>query len=293
MKRIIIAGGTGYIGRYLMSRFLQLGYDVFLVSRNPGYIQWDTNELTQAFEGALLVINLAGKSINCRHSIKNRKKILSSRINTTQMIGNAIKSCKNPPLLWINSSASGIYQSSDNKPMTEVETVFGTDYLAEVSIKWEKTFFDFELPFTRQIAVRTSVVLGKNGGALEPLKLLTRMGLGGKQASGNQMFSWIHLEDYFQIICFALKNNSLTGIINCTSPNPLSNNNLMSELRRILQVPFGLNAPKILIQLGAFIIGTESKLILNSNYIIPKRLIDAGFKFTYPDINSAISNLVT
>lgn len=292
MKKVIIAGGTGFIGNYLTTRFLENGYDVFMVSRKPDHVQWEVNELSHALEGAELIINLAGKSINCRHTDKNREAIIQSRIDTTTMIGNAIKKCKNPPELWINASATGIYLPSVDTPMTEDETELGNDFLADVVTKWEKTFFDFKLLSTRQIALRTSVVLGKNGGALSPLVQLTRFGLGGKQASGKQMFSWIHIEDYFRILVFALENKNIEGILNCTSPKPVSNSNFMRVLRKTLLMPIGIPAPKLAIQLGAIFIGTEPELILNSSYVIPERLIETGFTFTFPDISSALIDIL-
>ncbi|MEI8272740.1 MAG: TIGR01777 family oxidoreductase [Paludibacter sp.] len=292
MKKVIIAGGTGFIGSYLKTRFFENGYDVFLVSRLPDHVRWEVDELSHALEGAELVVNLAGKSINCRHTPKNREAILQSRIDSTTKIGNAIQNCKNPPKLWINASATGIYQSSEIKPMTEYETELGNDFLAEVVTKWEKSFFDFQLSSMRQIALRTSVVLGKNGGALSQLVRLTRFGLGGKQASGKQMFSWIHLEDYFRILVFALQNKNLEGILNCTSPQPLSNTDFMRILREILHMPIGIPAPKLVIQFAAIIIGTEPELILNSSFVTPKRLTEAGFSFRFPSLNSALIDIL-
>ena len=145
---------------------------------------------------------------------------------------------------------------------------------------------------TRQVALRTSVVLGLNGGALQPLVWLTRFGLGGKQADGNQIFSWIHLEDYFRIIQFLMDETSLQGIVNCTSPNPLTNKDFMHSLRKRLKVPFGIPAPRWIIKIGARLIGTEPELLLNSSYVVPKRLIDAGFKFNFPQIDGALENLL-
>ena len=293
MKKIIIAGGTGFIGNYLATRFLEAGYTVFLVSRLSSHLQWDVNELLDAFEGAELVLNLAGKSINCRHTLSNREAILSSRIETTTMIGKAINNCKNAPELWINASATGIYKPSEIKPMTEDEMDLGTDFLAEVTKKWEEKFYSFNLLKTRQIALRTSVVLGKNGGALSPLVHLTRFALGGTQASGRQMISWIHIEDYFQIILFAMQNKNLQGVLNCTSPEPVSNKHFMKELCNTMRVPIALPAPEIAIRFGAMLVGTEPELILNSSYIVPKRLDEAGFKFIFQDISSALKNILT
>jgi uncharacterized protein (TIGR01777 family) len=292
MKKVVIAGGTGFIGKYIAQRFLEKGYFVKIVSREPDQTSWNENDLKKVLEGAELIINLAGKNINCRHTEANRKAIIDSRISTTQMIGLAIKACKNPPKLWINASANGIYLPSVNHAMSESETTFGTNFLAEVVSAWEKSFFDFQLIETRQIALRTSVVLGKNGGALTPLIWLTRFGLGGHQANGNQQFSWIHIEDYFRVLIFALENETLVGVINCTSPEPLPNRLFMRTLRCIMHVRIGLNSPEFAIKLAAKIIGTEPELILNSSCVVPKRLIDAGFKFSFPKLSLALDELL-
>ena len=291
MKKVIIAGGTGFIGSYLTSRFLENGYNVMVVSREPNHVQWNENELYHVFEKAELVINLAGKSINCRHTAKNREAIINSRIETTTIIGNAIRKCQIPPRLWINASATGIYPPSIDISMTE-DSLVGTDFLAEVVKIWEKTFFDFRLPNTRQIALRASVVLGKNGGALQPLAKLTGFGLGGKQASGKQMMSWIHLEDYFRILLFLMENRELSGVVNCTSAKPVSNKDFMAMLRQTLNISVGIPAPEIGIRIAAKLIGTEPELILNSSNVLPQCLTAAGFEFNFPDIESALTDIL-
>lgn len=292
MKKIVIAGGTGFIGSYLAKRLWEKAYRVLIISRNSEHVSWHPNELVQVLEGAEMIINLAGKSINCRHNEINKKAILDSRINTTLWIGNAIQACKNPPKLWVNASAAGIYKPSTHQAMTEDETEMGVDFLAEVVTLWEKTFFGFRVPETRQIALRTSVVLGSEGGALTPLIWLSRFGLGGTQADGNQMFSWIHVEDYFRILLFMLETDTLNGIVNCTSPTPVSNADFMQSLRKTLHMPIGIPAPKSVIELGALLIGTEPELILNSSYVMPKRLIDSGFQFSFPTIEKALVDLL-
>jgi len=289
--KIVIAGGTGFIGSFINMRFKEIGCDVVLISRQPNHISWQQNEMRQAFEDADLVLNLSGKSINCRYNTKNKNAILASRIETTRQIGEAINKCKNPPKLWINASATGIYKASMERAMDENERKLGTTFLSQVVAQWEKTFFDFGLVNTRQIALRTSVVLGKNGGALSPLILLSKVGLGGVQATGNQMFSWIHANDYFNVLMFLMKTIELKGVINCTSPTPISNKILMSTLRKTLGVPIGIPAPAFIIKIGAKIIGTQPELILDSAYIMPKRLLDSGFHFEFPEIRSALYDL--
>lgn len=293
MKKVVIAGGTGFIGSYLLKRFQESGYTVLIVSRLPGHVSWKPIELEEAFNGADMVLNLAGKSINCQHNDENKKAIIESRINTTLWIGNAVLASANPPKLWINASATGIYKPSFNHAMTEDEKELGTDFLAKVIKKWEKAFFGFQIPETRQIALRTSVVLGRNGGALKPLILLGRFGLGGKQGDGKQMFSWIHVEDYFRILLFLLENNSIQGVLNCTSPEPVSNTDFMDSIRKTLRMPIGIPAPEFAVRLGAKLIGTEPELILNSSFVVPKRLMEAGFQFTFPSSDKALEDLLT
>jgi uncharacterized protein len=292
MKKVVIAGGTGFIGSYLAKRFIETGYQVLIVSRDPYYVSWKPIDMTEAFEDAELVINLAGKSINCPYSEENKKMILDSRVNTTIWIGNAILACKNPPKLWINGSASGIYKPSLDHAMTEDETDLGTDFLSDVVRQWEKVFFGFNLSGTRKVALRTSIVLGRNGGVLLPLVWLSRFGLGGKQAKGTQMFSWIHVEDYFRILEYLIENKALQGVFNCASPEPVNNKVFMHAIRKTIHMPVGIPAPEFAVNLGAKIIGTEPELIMNSSYVIPKRLLDFGFKFTFPDIHKALADLL-
>jgi len=292
MKKVVIAGGTGFLGSYLAKRFPKSDYEVLIVSRSQEHVSWKHEELTRALEGAELVINLAGKNINCRHTEANRKLILESRVNTTLQIGNAAMACKKPPKLWINASATGVYRHSVNTAMTEESGEEGTDFLSDVVREWEKTFFEFNLPETRQVVLRTSVVLNSSGGALKPLVILTRLGLGGKQAGGRQKISWIHIEDYFRILTFLLRITDVNGVVNCTSPSPVSNREFMYKLRKELNMPFGIPAPEFAVKLGAALIQTEPELLIGSSFVLPKRLLDAGFNFSFPTLDLALSNLL-
>lgn len=289
---ILIAGGTGFIGTYLRHRFEKQGDIVKIVSRNDEHIAWKINDLAAALENTDVLINLAGKSINCRHITENKVLILNSRINTTQLLGKAIEICKNPPLLWINASASAIYKPSEVSASVESSTDFANDFLANVVRQWENVFFDFKLPSTRQIALRTSVVLGHNSGVFPTLYNLVRYGLGGKVGNGRQMFSWIHIEDYFRIIMFLSENLSIKSVVNCTSPSPLSNEALMKRIRFHAGMVFGLPAPTFAVKIGAILIGTESDLLLNSCYLFPEVLMNAQFKFKFPTIDSAVTDLL-
>ena len=292
MKKIAIAGGTGFIGTYLVKRFREMDYEVVFISRHSLYKSSTENQLSAILEGAEALINLAGKTINCRHTKSNKKEILSSRIDSTRSLGRAVLACKTPPKVWINASAAGIYKPSITNTATEKETEFGTDFLALVVKQWEKSFFDFQFTTTRQIALRTSVVLGKNGGALKPLVLLTKLMLGGKQGDGQQLISWIHIEDYFQQILFILEQSTISGVVNISAPYPIKNEDFMQSLRQTLNIGIGIPAPRFAINAGAFIIGTEASLILNSVNIAPQKLLDAGYKFHFPTVDSALANLL-
>ena len=289
---ILIAGGTGFIGTYLKKRFEEKGENVKLVSRTGIDVSWVHQSLVDALEHTDVVINLAGKTINCRHTFENKEMILKSRTKATNLLGNAIAACKNPPLLWVNASASAIYKSDEIAPATENSQGLVDDFLADVVRSWEYAFFCFNLPSTRQIALRTSVVLGRSKGAFPSLLRLTRLGLGGKVGNGKQIFSWIHIGDYFRIVEFLIQNVSVNGIVNCTSPSPLSNAELMQRMRNKAKVPFGLPAPEFAVRIGAFFIGTESSLLLNSTNIYPELLLNAGFSFEFGDIDAAIADLI-
>jgi uncharacterized protein (TIGR01777 family) len=293
-KKIVIAGGTGFVGQYLNKKFIAAGYEVIIISRNKNHVNWDNTPLiTEVLENADMLINLAGKSVDCRYNEKNKKEIYDSRIDTTKILGQAIGNCKNPPPIWINSSTATIYRHAQDRPMTESTGETGTGFSVNVATNWEKTFFDFKLPQTRQVALRMAIVLGNEGGVIKPLKNLVRFGLGGKQGRGKQMFSWIHIEDLFRIITFIQQYKQITGVINTASPNPVSNKTLMQLLRKNMGAAFGLPAPEWLLKMGAVIIKTETELILKSRWVIPERLSTAGFQFQFPDLDKALKNILS
>ncbi len=291
--KIIIAGGTGFIGRYLQQRYQDMGYEVILISRSRGDIQWgNTKAIVDALEGAGLVINLAGKSVDCRYNEKNKKEIFRSRTETTREIGEAISQCLTPPRLWINSGTATIYRHAEDRPMTESHGDIGSGFSVDVAKAWENAFFERDLPATRRVVLRISIVLGKNGGAMQPLLNLVRFGLGGKQGNGKQMFSWIHLEDLYRIIRFLETHHDMQGVYNCAAPAPVTNQEMMATIRRAKGIGFGLPSPEWLLKVGAVIIKTETELVLKSRWVLPERLQEAGFEFKYPDLRSAINEIV-
>jgi uncharacterized protein len=292
-KKIVIAGGTGFIGKYFSKKFKALGYEVLIIARNNSHIKWDDKHgIESALNGAEMLINLAGKSVNCRYNQKNKDKILKSRTATTKILGDAILNCENPPKLWINSSTATIYRHAMDKPMTESEGEIGSGFSVDVATNWEKSFFDFQLSNTRQIALRMAIILGKGGGVMEPFVNLVRFGLGGKQGSGKQMFSWLHVEDLFNIILFLQNQKELSGVLNCSAPNPVTNATLMRSLRKTMKASIGLPSPKWMLKIGAVLIGTETELILKSRWVIPDKLQKAGYQFKFPDIEGALKDIL-
>ncbi|MGM9929488.1 MAG: TIGR01777 family oxidoreductase [Bacillus sp. (in: firmicutes)] len=293
MKKVILAGGTGFIGKYFEKQFKELGYEVKIISRQHQHLSWeDRTDIIEALEGAELLINLAGKSVNCRYNEANKLEIMHSRIRTTTILGESILACTTPPKLWINSSTATIYRHAEDRPMTEANGEIGSGFSVDVATTWEKTFFDFHLPNTRQVALRIAIVLGKDGGVIIPYRHLARFGLGGIQGKGNQKFSWIHIEDLFQIVLFLKERDNLNGIFNCSAPYPVSNRELMKEIRNAMNVSFGLPSPRWLLELGAIFIKTETELILKSRWVVPDRLKREGYTFTFPTLYQTLQDII-
>jgi len=291
-KKIVLAGGTGFIGRHLKSFYQQLGYQVIIISRESGDVHWDDSKgMIAALDKAALVVNLAGKSVDCRYSEKNKALIFSSRLETTKKIGDAILACSHPPVLWINSSSATIYRHAEDRKMTERDGEIGTGFSVEVARAWEKALFEFQLPGTRQVALRISIVLGRDGGALAPYVRLARFGLGGAQGSGHQMFSWIHIADMVAIVRF-LEQNPLEGVFNVAAPDAVNNKTFMQLLRHEVHMPLGVPMPAPLVRFGAGIIGTSSELLLKSRWVYPENLLQNGFVFSYPELKGALKQLL-
>ncbi|MGH3689571.1 MAG: epimerase [Microbacterium sp.] len=308
--RVVIGGSTGFMGRYLLARFLAEGREVVTISRSGADIRWgDQVEIDRAIDGAALVIGLAGKSVNCRYTPENRAEIFRSRLDTTASLSTAVARASNPPALWVNSSTATIYRHAEDRPMTESTGEIGTGFSVEVAKAWEKALFADELPGTRRIALRSSIVLG-HGGVLGPVKDLARLGLGGSQYDGRwpvsaarraagtghvpgaqrgrQRFSWVHVEDAARIIDFLEQTPSLDGPVNAASPHPVDNAEFMATVRRVLGVRIGVPMPRWMLELGAIGMRTETELILKSRWVLPEKLTTAGFEFRYPSLEEAI-----
>lgn len=292
-KKVVLAGGTGFVGQYFEKRFTELDYDVKIISRQSPHISWENEqEIIAALENADMLINLAGKSVDCRYNARNKREILKSRIETTNALGNALLACNNPPSVWFNASTATIYRHAEDKPMGEETGEIGSGFSVYVAKEWEGAFFAFDLPHTRQIALRIAIVLGDHGGVMGPLENLVKYGLGGAQGSGNQMFSWLHIEDLFNIVQFLESRDDLSGVFNCSSPYPITNRDLMKHLRKSMHAKVGLPSPKWLLEMGARFINTETELVLKSRWVIPERLEREGFTFKYEKIESALEQII-
>lgn len=298
MKTLIIAGGSGFLGKVLEDYFSTKNYSVKILTRNPkreNDIYWnakDLGEWTKVLENSDVLINLTGKSVDCRYTATNKKLIHDSRIDATHILGLAINLCSQPPMLWINASTATIYEGSLNKENDEHTGVIGDDFSMNIAKSWEHALYSITNPKTRKIALRTSIVFGKDGGALIPLKTLTKFGLGGKQGSGKQKVSWIHEDDFVSAVDFLIDHTDLEGNFNLCVPKPTDNTSLMTALRKTLTIPIGISHPEWLLKIGAQLIGTETELILKSRNVIPKRLLDNNFIFKYKSIENALSDLL-
>jgi uncharacterized protein (TIGR01777 family) len=293
MKKIVLAGGSGFIGKYLKTKFEKLSYEVVIISRQKNFVNWnDEDEIIKALTNADVLINLAGKSVNCRYNKKNKREILESRTETTKILGRAIHKCSAPPSLWINAATATIYRDAKERPMTESTGETGKGFSVEVAKAWEETFFEFHLLNTRQVLLRMAIVLGKDEGVMKPLKNLVRFGFGGKQGNGNQMFSWIHIEDLCRIMLFINEHKNLEGVFNCSSPNPVTNKTFMQKLRHFMKIKIGLPSPKWLLEFGAIFIGTETELVLKSRWVLPERLLNDGYDFLFPSVDKAFEDLI-
>ncbi|WP_294244396.1 TIGR01777 family oxidoreductase [uncultured Chryseobacterium sp.] len=296
--KIIIAAGTGFLGKNLEQYFTAKGHQVYILTRNPkrrSEFYWDANTLGEwknLLENADVLINLAGKSVDCRYMPKNRQEIHDSRINSTKVLQQAVDQCRSKLKVWMNASSATIYIHSETHLNTEENGIIGDDFSMNICKSWEQEFFKTTTEEVRKVALRTSIVLGNNGGAFPKLKTLTKFGLGGNQGRGNQKVSWIHIHDFCKAVEYVIDHHNLLGPVNVTAPNPLSNEKFMAALRREMNIPFGLNAPAWQLEIASVVVRTETELLLKSRNVYPDKLLKNGFEFTYPKLATALKDLV-
>ena len=307
MKRIILAGGSGFLGRALADHFLNGQWDVVILTRSPNktsstgrQVAWDACTIghwQRELEGATAVVNLTGRSVDCRYNARNRKEILDSRVNSTRVLGEAIGRCAQPPQVWLNASTATLYRHTFDRPWDESGEVEAEEeakdaFSVDVGRAWERTLEEAQTPRTRKVALRMTMVLGMGKNSVFPvLCRLVRLGLGGQMGNGGQFVSWIHEVDYCRAVEWLINHNDIHGVVNLAAPNPLPNREMMKTLRRICRVPFGLPATNWMIEVGAFLLRTETELIIKSRRVIPRRLLDSGFQVQLPTIREAFENL--
>ncbi len=311
-KIIVIAGGTGFMGVEMCSYFGKENKIIILTrnipnaqnnrnsqtyneaSKNVQYIEWDAKNIgawANFLEGCDVLINLTGRTVNCRYTKKNKAAILNSRIDATNILNKAVNKLIKKPTLWINASSATIYNSSYTKPNDEYVDNFATNFSVDVCRKWEAAFFKSEHIAVRKVALRMAITLG-SGGVLIPYFNLLKYGLGGTQGSGIQMFSWIHIEDLCRMIEWTYTNENIHGVLNAASPNPVTNKELMTTFRKLCGTKFGFPIYIWMLKLGAKLIGSEVELVLKSRNVIPTKAIQNGFTFKYPILKNALSEII-
>jgi len=308
--RIVIPGGSGQIGQILARHFHGQGHAVTVLSRHPGDAPWrtehwngrDSGAWCAALDGADVVINLSGRSVNCRYNEANRRDIEDSRIGATTLVGRAIEQAAHPPALWMNASTATIYRHSLDRPMDEAGGELGGSepdapaawrFSIGVATSWERAFFEARTPRTRRIALRSAMTMSADrGGVFDMLLRLVRAGLGERAGSGAQFVSWVHYLDFTRAIEFLIAHAELAGPVNVCAPNPLPNRDFMRVLRRSCGARIGLPATRMMLELGAMLLRTETELILKSRRVVPGRLLSAGFEFHFPDWRGAAQDLV-
>ncbi len=308
--RVVIPGGSGQVGRMLARHFYALGHAVTVLSRNPRPAPWcvrlwdgiSPGDWISELENSDVCINLAGRSVNCRYGAANRRSIHESRVRSTRLLNDVIVLLARPPRLWINASTATIYRHALDRPMTEADGELGGNepgapdawnFSIQVAKAWEEAFFSTPTPRTRKVATRSALTLSPDrGGVFDTLLGLVRHGLGGRQGPGTQFVSWIHETDFVRATDFLIAREEISGVVNLASPGPLPNVEFLRVLREVWGARIAFPIPKWLIEIGAFLMRTESELVLKSRRVVPARLLAAGFQFSFPEWPAAARDLV-
>jgi len=307
--RVVIPGGSGQVGTILARAFHRDGHDVAVLSRRPQIrpwrvIEWDGVTLgswCSVVDGSDVVINLAGRSVNCRYNPVNRRDILLSRVESTRVVGEAIARAQRPPRTWLQASTATIYAHRYEAANDEWSGALGGNesnapsswrFSIEVARAWERAFDDAVTTATRKVTLRSAMTLSPDaGGVFDTLLGLVRRGLGGSAGNGRQFMSWVHYEDFVEAVRWLIERHDMDGVVNIASPNPLPNAEFMRVLRGAYGMPFGLPAWDWMLELGAAFMGTETELVLKSRRVVPRRLLEHGFTFKFPSWADAAANL--
>ncbi len=300
---IVIFGANGFLGRYLCRHFARNGKEVVAIARSREgwsgdgmFLEWDGRTLgpwALALEGAEAVINLSGRSVNCRYTPTKRREIMDSRVEATRAIGEAIQACKIPPKTWLNASTATWYRHAEDRPQDDWLGEPGTGFSCEVAQSWEDAFFGTAIDAaTRKVALRIAMVLANEEATVyDVLRKLTRRGLGGTMGNGNQRVSWIHMEDFLRAVDFVIDDPFLDGTINVTAPEFPTNRGWMRTFREAVGMPVGIPAARWMLELGAILMGTETELVLKSRWAESVRLRDAGFRWRWGRAVDAVADL--
>jgi uncharacterized protein len=303
-QRIVIAGGSGFLGQALALHFRILGWQVVVLTRSPRAtveMLWDGRTVgpwAAQLEGADAVVNLAGRSVDCRYTAANRRILIDSRVQPTVALGEAIAGCATPPRVWLNASSATLYRHTmdrawdetgvDFTPTAAVRDAFSVQIIRE----WEQALNEALTPRTRKLALRTTMVLGEGRNSVFPvLRRMARMGLGGTMGSGRQFVSWLHVADFCRAVEWLITHDEVSGPVNLAAPNPVTNAELMRAFRDLVGMPIGLPAAGWMLEVGAFFMRTETELILKSRRVAPGKLLAGGFTFDHPTLRDALAHL--
>ena len=307
--KVVIPGGTGQVGTVLARAFHSAGDDVVVLSRSPGSApwrveRWDARSVgawTSELEGADVVINLAGRSVNCRYDAANRAAIMTSRVESTRAVGEAIARAARPPRTWLQMSTATIYAHRFDAPNDEATGILGGSepnapdtwrFSIDVARAWEAAAESASTPRTRKVLLRAAMVMSPDrGGVFDTLVNLVRFGLGGRSGSGRQYVSWIHDRDFIRAVRWLIDREELAGAVNVAAPSPLPNADFMRALRDAWGMPVGLPAMDWMLEIGAFVMRSETELLLKSRRVIPGRLVESGFSFEFPEWPAAARDL--
>lgn len=314
--KIVIPGGTGQVGVVLRRALAERGDEVTVLSRRPEHLEdgvrhviWDGRTLgawAAELDGADVVVNLAGRSVSCRYSDTNLRQMMNSRVDSTRVVGEAIARAGRPPKAWLQMSTATIYADArsrlDDRPHDEASGIIGGEepdvplyweYSVRIAHRWEQIQAEADVPRTRRVALRTAMVMTPaRGGVFDYLSWMARLGLGGPVAGGGQYVSWIHGEDFVRAVTFVIEREDLDGPVIVAAPDPVPQRALMRSLRNAWGRRLGLPATRLMAEVGAFALRTDTELLLKSRRVQPARLLDAGFTFTYPTWEAAATNLV-
>jgi uncharacterized protein (TIGR01777 family) len=307
--KIVVPGGSGHVGAVLGRAFERDGHEVIILSRRAGTSPWPTvawdgrtpGDWVDVLEGADVLVNLAGYTVNCRYTTANRNRIMDSRVESTRVLGDAVARCSDPPRTWLQASTATIYAHRFDAPNDEVTGIIGGHeddapsswrFSIDVATSWEKTLDEAKTPKTRKVKLRSAMTMSvERGGIFDVLLGLVRRGLGGTSGDGRQYVSWVHHEDFVRAIYWLIEHEDIEGTVNISSPNPLPNAEFMRALREAWGAPIGLPATKWMLEVGAVFLRTETELILKSRRVVPGLLREHGFCLRHPDWPEAAESL--